>query len=186
MSDEQVVFRSPALDEAVKAYSGFAANSRMRGKNSLDQMGTVSFGGSAVDEYNGMHKLVLITDNSNPESLSYKVCVCDGATYNPQTHTSGSSRVEVNGVSFDLDAEVFELSDKTAYIYVKFTAGTQNSEAQVAYQSGDRLPASSDTETSYLIGRTVCSNGAFTIQQDHIGTATNGVIRIPWGTICNA
>lgn len=142
--------------------------------------------GSAAPSYNGMHKLVLITDNSNPEAPIYKVCVCDGATYNPQTHTSGKSRVEVNGVSFDLDAEVFELSDKTAYIYVKLTAGTQNSQAQVAYQSGDRLPASSDTETSYLIGRAVYNDGAFTTQQDHVGTATNGVIHIPWGTICNA
>ena len=138
------------------------------------------------NEYNGMHKLVLITDNSNPEAPIYKVCVCDGATYNPNTQTSGSSRVEVNNVSFDLDAEVFELHEKTAYIYVKFTAGTQDSQAHVTYHSGDDLQINTDTEIVYLIGRAVFKDGAFTVQQDHTGAATNGVIHIAWGTICNA
>lgn len=143
-------------------------------------------GAAGASEYNGMHKLVLITDNSNPEAPVYKVCVCDGATYNSQTHTSGSSRVEVNNVSFDLDAEVFELHEKTAYIYVKFTAGTQDSQAHVTYHSGDDLQINTDTEIVYLIGRAVFKDGAFTVQQDHTGAATNGVIHIAWGTICNA
>jgi hypothetical protein len=149
-------------------------------------LGGGSGAGAAVDEYNGMHKLVLITDNSNPKSPTYKVCVCDGATYDPETQKSGKSRVEVNNVSFDLDAKVFELHKKTAYIYVKFTAGTQNSQAQVAYLSGDDLQTNSDTGIVYLIGRAVFSDGAFFVQQDHTGAATNGVIHITWGTICSA
>jgi hypothetical protein len=143
-------------------------------------------GGGAVDEYNGMHKLVLITDNSNPEAPIYKVCVCDGATYNPQTHTSKSSRVEVNGVSFDLDSQIFELKKQDQYVYIHFFPGSADVTATVEYDIGASLPENyTGKDYYYLIGRTIYTNGAYSITQDHNGLLTNGTVQIWWGRRCN-
>jgi hypothetical protein len=142
--------------------------------------------GAAVDEYNGMHKLVLITDNSNPEAPIYKVCVCDGATYNPQTHTSKSSRVEVNGVSFDLDSQIFELKKQDQYVYIHFFPGSADVTATVEYDIGASLPENyTGKDYYYLIGRTIYTNGAYSITQDHNGLLTNGTVQIWWGRRCN-
>lgn len=188
MASEEIVLRSPVLDNVVKMVAVDDYPRRRPGKNSLNQMGTVSFGGSAVDEYNGMHKLVLITDNSNPEAPIYKVCVCDGATYNPQTHTSGESRVEVNGVSFDLGSKIFDTDKQVTYVYVLFTAATQGSEATVSYAVGGSLPENSSSSKVYLIGRVVFDSNSksFSIVQDHKGNSSNGVVCINWGVYCYA
>lgn len=146
-------------------------------------------GAAGASEYNGMHKLVLITDNSNPEAPIYKVCVCDGATYNPQTHTSKSSRVEVNGVSFDLDSQLFELKKQDQYVYVIFTAATEDNEPNVKYEIGNELPKNQYNKTKvYLLGRVIfdAERNSYNIQQDHIGIYLNGCVYINWGVSCDA
>lgn len=132
--------------------------------------------GSGAAEYNGQHKLILHAG---------AVYVADGATFDPATGNSDTSRVEVNGVSFDLPPQQFTLAAATLYIYVRFSASTSSTTASVIYESGKKLPANSSLNSYYLIGRCVYKDGAYTIQQDHIGTSSNGVVRINWGRLCN-
>ena len=60
MANEEIVLRSPVLDNVVKMVAVDDYPRRRLGKNSLNQMGTVSFGGSA-DEYNGTFKLLPVS-----------------------------------------------------------------------------------------------------------------------------
>ena len=142
-------------------------------------------GSGAVEEYNGQHKLILYTATDTQGVKTQSVYVADGATFDSATGNSDTSRVEVNGVCFDLPPQQFVLAAETMYIYVKFSAATSLEAASVKYETGRRLPSNSSLNSYYLVGRCVYKDGAYTIQQDHIGTSSNGVVRINWGRLCN-
>jgi len=142
-------------------------------------------GGAAASVYNGQHKLILHTAD-NQGVKSYSVHIADGATFDPATGNSDTSRVEVNGISFDLQPQQFALTTlRTLYVYVTFSAATNSTAASVKYEIGRSLPVNSSSFVYYLIGRCVYKDGAFTVQQDHIGTSSNGIVRINWGRMCN-
>ena len=141
--------------------------------------------GSGEKEYNGQHKLMLRTAKDAQGVTTQSVYVADGATFDSATGNSDTSRVEVNGVCFDLPPQQFTLAAETMYIYVKFSAATSSEAASVKYETGKKLPSNSSLSSYYLIGRCIYANGSFSIQQDHIGTSSNGVVRINWGRLCN-
>ena len=141
--------------------------------------------GSGAAEYNGQHKLMLRTAKDAQGVTTQSVYVADGATFDSATGNSDTSRVEVNGVCFDLQPQQFTLAAETMYIYVKFSAATSSEAASVKYETGKKLPSNSSLSSYYLIGRCIYANGSFSIQQDHIGTSSNGVVRINWGRLCN-
>ncbi len=141
--------------------------------------------GSGTAEYNGQHKLILYAATDTQGVKTQSVYVADGATFDSATGNSDTSRVEVNGVCFDLPPQQFVLAAETMYIYVKFSAATSSEAASVKYETGKKLPSNSSFNSYYLVGRCIYENGSFSIQQDHIGTSSNGVIRINWGRLCN-
>lgn len=145
---------------------------------SLHQEHTTGTLKTGESDYSGMHKLVLITDDSNPEAPTYKVCVCDGATYDPKTHTSGASRVYVNGVAFDLKSEVFNVSNKYTSFYIVFTASTEDTEATVSYSTSG---AYNDNQLTYSIGMFSLDNKAPYVLQQHTGNA----VTLYWGVACD-
>ena len=179
MASEEIVLRSPVLDNVVKMVAIDDYPRRRPGKNSLNQMGTVSFGGS-VDEYNGMHKLVLITDNSNPEAPIYKVCVCDGATYDPETQTSkASSRVDVHGLSFEMKSKTFDVVSDSLSIGILFTASTETTEASVEYTTS--RPTAENQRLYYIGSVSRRGGGVPRVSQSH----TSSIAEIYWGVACN-
>ena len=185
MASEEIILRSPALDNAVKMFAFDSYPSRRPGKNSLNQMGGMVSFGSSVVKYNGMHKLVLITDNSNPDSPTCKVCVCDGATYNPYTHTSYDSVVYVNGFIFNIKSQVFTISNNFNLVYIKFTAGSMAAAPKVEYIMTQRYIDNEDNTAYYLVGSvTQHETGICTVNQVHIGGNGNTAANMTYGVIC--
>lgn len=184
MADNIFLLDSPAIERAVMAHNTVNYPPRRFGKSSLNEIPAVTSGGVGY-EYNGQHKLILKTTANSQGVNSYSVYVADGATFDPETGNSDTSRVEVNGVSFDLAAKRFTLGNSTLYIYVTFSAATSSVSASVKYETGDSLPPNSSLKSYYLIGRCVYADGTFIVQQDHVGASSNGIVRINWGRACN-
>ena len=139
---------------------------------------------SKGSEYNGMHKLFLISETEGEgeeaQTTNY-IYIADGATFDSKTGESAASRVEVNGISFDLQPQKFTLENHSVYVYAVFSAATPTSEASVSYGVGAELPKNDATDKYYyLIGRVLLKDGTFSVHQDHENKTANGIIVILW------
>ena len=157
-------------------------------------------------EYNGYFKLVLEEQAVSDEpgaNVDYYVNIVDGATYDAeQNPVSGKSVCKVNNVTYQLDPYRSGMIAETSIFALKYTApvaadpdaGTEAEAAKVeivnlAEEGRSYLPSDTSENCWYQLGRAIVSaneDGTLnvTIQQDHQGTATNGIPQIWWYALC--
>lgn len=161
-------------------------------------------GGKAAEEYTGYFKLVLLeTEGEENNPQKYFVDIVDGATYDPtQKPVSGKSVCKVNNVTYQLDPYESGEITETSVFALKYTApvaadpdaGTEAEPAKVEIvnlqaEGYDVLPSDSSEICWYQLGRAVVSTNTdgtlnVTVQQDHLGTASNGIPQIFWYGLC--
>ena len=156
--------------------------------------------------YTGYFKLVLESQPVSDEpgaNVDYYVNIVDGATYDAeQNPVSGKSVCKVNNVTYQLDPYRSGMIAETSIFALKYTApvaadpdtGTEAQAAKVevvnlAEEGRSYLPSDTSENCWYQLGRVIVSaneDGTLnvTIQQDHQGTATNGIPQIWWYGLC--
>ncbi len=161
---------------------------------------------SVGGEYNGYFKLILKAQPVSDEpgaNVDYYVNIVDGATYDAeQNPVSGKSVCKVNNVTYQLDPYRSGMIAETSIFALKYTApvaadpdaGTEAEPAKVeivnlAEEGRSYLPSDTSENCWYQLGRAIVSaneDGTLnvTIQQDHQGTATNGIPQIWWYGLC--
>ena len=161
---------------------------------------------AASYEYTGYFKLVLESHPVSDEpgaNVDYYVNIVDGATYDAeQNPVSGKSVCKVNNVTYQLDPYRSGMIAETSIFALKYTApvaadpdaGTEAEPAKVeivnlAEEGRSYLPSDTSENCWYQLGRAIVSaneDGTLnvTIQQDHQGTATNGIPQIWWYGLC--
>ena len=157
-------------------------------------------------EYNGYFKLVLEEQAVSDEpgaNVDYYVNIVDGATYDAeQNPVSGKSVCKVNNVTYQLDPYRSGMIAETSIFALKYTApvaadpdaGTEAEAAKVeivnlAEEGRSYLPSDTSENCWYQLGRAIVSaneDGTLNvaIQQDHQGTAANGIPQIWWYGLC--
>ena len=163
-------------------------------------------GGGSAAGYTGYFKLVLESQPVSDEpgaNVDYYVNIVDGATYDAeQNPVSGKSVCKVNNVTYQLDPYRSGMIAETSIFALKYTApvaadpdaGTEAEPAKVeivnlAEEGRSYLPSDTSENCWYQLGRAIVSaneDGTLnvTIQQDHQGTATNGIPQIWWYGLC--
>lgn len=161
---------------------------------------------AASYEYTGYFKLVLESQPVSDEpgaNVDYYVNIVDGSTYDAeQNPVSGKSVCKVNNVTYQLDPYRSDMIAETSIFALKYTApvasdpdtGTEAQAAKVevvnlAEEGRSYLPSDTSENCWYQLGRAIVSaneDGTLnvTIQQDHQGTATNGIPQIWWYGLC--
>lgn len=161
---------------------------------------------AASYEYIGYFKLILESQPVSDEpgaNVDYYVNIVDGATYDAeQNPVSGKSVCKVNNVTYQLDPYRSGMIAETSIFALKYTApvaadpdaGTEAEAAKVeivnlAEEGRSYLPSDTSENCWYQLGRAIVSaneDGTLnvTIQQDHQGTATNGIPQIWWYGLC--
>lgn len=161
---------------------------------------------NSVAKYTGYFKLVLESQPVSDEpgaNVDYYVNIVDGATYDAeQNPVSGKSVCKVNNVTYQLDPYRSGMIAETSIFALKYTApvaadpdaGTEAEAAKVeivnlAEEGRSYLPSDTSENCWYQLGRAIVSaneDGTLnvTIQQDHQGTATNGIPQIWWYGLC--
>lgn len=161
------ILDSPALEAAVKYKSTTHYPSRRPGRSNLTAPGDVS--GSAG--YNGYFALKDVsTYNEDGTVKEYRVAVCDGETWDPETETSGPSTLNINFGNLHVASQI--ITGEMPYIYIKYTAAP---EYKVEIVSLNNRPVS-DIRTGiyyYLLGE--ISNRK--LIQRHTGIG-NGIAQI--------
>lgn len=190
-----------AVDTALsRNFHYVSSSSRVKGITTFtERKGSGFASGNAESEYKGYFKLVLLKG----ESGSYFVDIVDGATYDPdQTPVSGKSVCKVNNITYQLDPYRSGMIAETSIFALKYTApvaadpdeGTEAEPAKVEIvnlqaEGYNVLPSDTSEICWYQLGRAIVSaneDGTLnvTIQQDHQGTATNGIPQIWWYGLC--
>ena len=163
-------------------------------------------GGGSAAGYTGYFKLVLESQPVSDEpgaNVDYYVNIVDGATYDAeQNPVSGKSVCKVNNVTYRLDPYRSGMIAETSIFALKYTApvaadpdaGTEAQAAKVeivnlAEEGRSYLPSDTSENCWYQLGRAIVSaneDGTLNvaIQQDHQGTATNGIPQIWWYALC--
>lgn len=161
---------------------------------------------AASYEYTGYFKLILESQPVSDEpgaNVDYYVNIVDGATYDAeQNPVSGKSVCKVNNVTYQLDPYRSGMIAETSIFALKYTApvaadpdaGTEAEPAKVeivnlAEEGRSYLPSDTSENCWYQLGRAIVSaneDGTLNvaIQQDHQGTATNGIPQIWWYGLC--
>ena len=161
---------------------------------------------AASYEYIGYFKLILESQPVSDEpgaNVDYYVNIVDGATYDAeQNPVSGKSVCKVNNVTYQLDPYRSGMIAETSIFALKYTApvaadpdaGTEAEAAKVeivnlAEEGRSYLPSDTSENCWYQLGRAIVSaneDGTLNvaIQQDHQGTATNGIPQIWWYALC--
>ena len=161
---------------------------------------------AASYEYIGYFKLILESQPVSDEpgaNVDYYVNIVDGATYDAeQNPVSGKSVCKVNNVTYQLDPYRSGMIAETSIFALKYTApvaadpdeGTEAEPAKVeivnlAEEGRSYLPSDTSENCWYQLGRAIVSaneDGTLNvaIQQDHQGTATNGIPQIWWYGLC--
>ncbi len=172
----------------------------------LQQNRLAASGGGSTAEYTGYFKLVLESQPVSDEpgaNVDYYVNIVDGSTYDAeQNPVSGKSVCKVNNVTYQLDPYRSGMIAETSIFALKYTApvaadpdaGTEAEAAKVeivnlAEEGRSYLPSDTSENCWYQLGRAIVSaneDGTLnvTIQQDHQGTATNGIPQIWWYGLC--
>lgn len=149
--------------------SGAALKSRHRSEADADY------------SYSGYFKIVDASTTGNG-TTTHKIRVVDGATYDPETGSSGPSVCKVNNQVFSVELAEFTVSASKVYV-LKFTAESVESEgspAKVEVVEVNALPSDDSDYAWYQIGRVIVDDGSMTIQQDH----TAGVVQMFWYLLC--
>lgn len=131
--------------------------------------------------YSGYFKIVDASTTGNG-TTTHKIRVVDGATYDPETGSSGPSVCKVNNQVFSVEPAEFTVSASKVYV-LKFTAESVESEgspAKVEVVEVNALPSDDSDYAWYQIGRVIVDDGSMTIQQDH----TAGVVQMFWYLLC--
>ena len=161
---------------------------------------------AVVVKYNGYFKLVLEEQAVSDEpgaNVDYYVNIVDGATYDAEKDpVSGKSVCKVNNVTYQLDPYRSGMIAETSIFALKYTApvaadpdaGTEAQPAKIeivnlAEEGRSYLPSDDSKNCWYQLGRAIVSANEdgmldVTIQQDHQGTATNGIPQIWWYGLC--
>ena len=162
--------------------------------------------GGGSSEYTGYFKLVLEEQAVSDEpgaNVDYYVNIVDGATYDAEKDpVSGKSVCKVNNVTYQLDPYRSGMIAETSIFALKYTApvaadpdaGTEAQPAKIeivnlAEEGRSYLPSDTSENCWYQLGRAIVSTNTdgmldVTIQQDHQGTATNGIPQILWYGYC--
>ena len=149
---------------------------RIRGRSTLTEQVA-----SAPAGYSGYFKIVDASTTGNG-TTTHKIRVVDGATYDPETGSSGPSVCKVNNQVFSVEPAEFTVSASKVYV-LKFTAESVESEgspAKVEVVEVNALPSDDSDYAWYQIGRVIVDDGSMTIQQDH----TAGVVQMFWYLLC--
>lgn len=200
MSDNMRLIANRVLHPGERGYTVEKGNKPRR--NTLNE--NYPSGGTA--EYTGYFKLILESQPVSDEpgaNVDYYVNIVDGATYDAeQNPVSGKSVCKVNNVTYQLDPYRSGMIAETSIFALKYTApvaadpdaGTEAQAAKVeivnlAEEGRSYLPSDTSENCWYQLGRVIVSaneDGTLnvTIQQDHQGTATNGIPQIWWYGLC--
>jgi hypothetical protein len=152
-------------------------------KNALDQIGINpdnlpqkkrrtnldGIGYGADNSYNGYFTIKIQKD---ADGKAEKIIVCDGATYDDKKNTSGTSKAEVNGVSFLVPFFSDDVPNTSSIVYLLFTpfiADGENNIGQdkVEIKIGPETELNQDGKATYLIGEIVVSGGDVKVIQKH-------------------
>lgn len=137
--------------------------------------------GGSSESYSGYFKIIDASTTGNG-TTTRKIRVVDGATYDPETGSSGPSVCKVNHQVFSVEPVEFTVSASKVYV-LKFTAESVESEgspAKVEVVEVNALPSDDSDYAWYQIGRVIVDDDSMTIQQDH----TAGVAQMFWYLLC--
>lgn len=156
-----------------------------------------------VAEYNGYFKIIdASTYNDDGTLAEAKIKIVDGATYDEETGTSGKGICKVNNVVFQVGPYQSGVIVSTCTFALKYTApiaadesaGIEQQDAKIEVvnlldEGVEFLPSDTSINCWYQIGRAIISTKAdgtvsINVQQDHQGTATNGIPQIWWYALC--
>lgn len=158
------------------ANNGYSLNqaARVRGRSTFtDRRG--GLGGGVTNEYNGYFKIIdSSTYNDDGTLAEAKIKIVDGATYDEETGTSGTSRCKVNNAYFDVpQAELAVTSQALSSGYAVFLHYNKNSSTteETITIGFDRYHEEDSYNCYYQVGRVLADsneNSGFSIQQDHV------------------
>lgn len=158
------------------ANNGYSLNqaARVRGRSTFtDRRG--GLGGGGDNEYNGYFKIIdASTYNDDGTLAEAKIKIVDGATYDEETGTSGTSRCKVNNAYFDVpQAELAVTSYALIPGYALFLHYNKNSSTaeETITLEFDRTITEDSYNCCYQVGRVLADNNensGFSIQQDHV------------------
>lgn len=165
------------------------------------QVMTEATGGN--NEYNGYFKIIdASTYNDDGTLAEARIRIIDGATYDDETGTSGKGICKVNNATFQVEPYQSGVIVSTCTFALKYTApiaadesaGIEQQDAKIEVvnlldEGVEFLPSDTSINCWYQIGRAIISTKAdgtmsINVQQDHQGTATNGIPQIWWYALC--
>lgn len=136
---------------------------------------------SAPPAYNSYFALRDATTTNSNGSMSYKVAVVDGATY--ESGSSNPSVCKVNNTNYSVAPTTLDISASRVswtYIYLKYTNISGQNPA-VELLSGTTIPSDTYQYVYYQIGRARVASRKLIIQQDHL----TGIPRLWWYLLCS-
>lgn len=170
------ILDSPALEAAVKYKSKTHYPSRRPGRSNLTVPGDVS--GSAG--YNGYFTLKDVsTYTADGTVKEYRVAVCDGETWDPETETSGDSIAYCNGAEIHFPCTVFSIKEAVD-IYIKCGAGNKYLNKIVVQKAGTSKQSRIGYEYIRLAAVTIDSSKQLNIKRLPMTESIAGLLYIPY------
>jgi hypothetical protein len=122
MAKNALVVAGPKLQKVLKDIAAGVKNTDLSTKkNSVKNQSIITrMGGeSKPSSYNGYFTLKDVsTYNEDGTAKEYRVAVCDGETWDPETEKSGVSKVQVDGIVLNFDSKIFTITEDIS-VYVK-------------------------------------------------------------------
>lgn len=128
-----------------------------------------------VAEYNGYFKIIdASTYNEDGTLAEAKIKIIDGATYDDETGTSGTSRCKVNNAYFDVpqaELAVTAQALNSGYaVFLHYNKNSSTAEETITLEFDETITEDS-YNCYYQVGRVLSDNNensGFSIQQDHV------------------
>lgn len=193
-NEAQARKRLDAIDRVVSDM-GFIGSTPMRKTRA-------AYGGEAIQpySYSSYFTMVLVTTPVEDVSITM-LYICDGATWNPETETSGNSIAYINNINFSIPLYVVDattlftgsgLFAMDTKLCLKFTYDSVNKVFTPSFQKflySESIPSDTDTILYYLIGRVIRKGQtidgstvySYSLSQDHL----TGVPRLLWYSSCS-
>lgn len=128
-----------------------------------------------VAEYNGYFKIIdASTYNDDGTLAEAKIKIVDGATYDEETGTSGTSRCKVNNAYFDVPPAELSITSQalsSGYaVFLHYNKNSSTAEETITLEFDETITEDS-YNCYYQVGRVLSDNNenaGFSIQQDHV------------------
>lgn len=180
---EKFVLDSPALEEAVKLRSTANYPPRRPGRSSLKEVQATGGGGA---EYNGYFTLKDVsTYNEDGTIKEFRIAVCDGETWDPETETSGKSVATCNGYKYSFQSVIIPI-EKSSEIFIVCGRNQDYYNGIVSYMQDDELNSKLNVTgySFYHIGSVVVTEEGSERSIEVIQRHTTESAYIPFDQFC--